>query len=150
MAWTSIRTPQSGIHTAKSRIHVLVMRLEPVTKRGPQHASGGAGRTAFHHKVFAVKKIGRIASVERKWFKAGERREHSGGPFPAVSQKAFYAEGALAQRMRVHRRGVPMGKIKISQARVRSVTAPGIGSLHVIRRSIRRTVPLRFRRQLSA
>src|SRR5580698_319732 len=51
---------RSMIHAAKPRIRVLVMSLEPVAKRRPQHARGGARRATLHDEVLTIEEIRRV------------------------------------------------------------------------------------------
>src|SRR5579872_894444 len=66
---------KSEIDAAESGVHVLVMPLEPVAEAGAQHAGSRARRTAFHHEVFAVEEIGRVAAIKRERLESSERRE---------------------------------------------------------------------------
>src|SRR4051795_4666444 len=45
------------VHAAKTRIHILVVRLEPVAEGRPQHAGSRAWRPAFHHKMLSIKEV---------------------------------------------------------------------------------------------
>jgi len=72
-------------YAAEARIYVLVMCLEPVTKRRTKHTGGSARRAALHDEVFAIKEISRVPLVERKGPEARERTEDGRGPLPSVA-----------------------------------------------------------------
>src|ERR1700675_4705124 len=82
----SIISRSSAAYAAKTRIHILIMRLEPVTKRGPQHARSGTRRAALHDEMLAIKEISRVSPVERKGLETWKWTENGGGPFPPVAQ----------------------------------------------------------------
>src|SRR5205807_843830 len=127
---------------AKSRVHILIVGLKPVPEARSQHASSGARRSALHDVVFAIKKVGRVTAIERKCLESGEGTKDRGRPLPTVAEQALHSESALAQRMRIHRSGVPMGEVEIPQARIGSVTTPRIASLRAVRTGIGRSLPL--------
>jgi hypothetical protein len=58
-------------HAAKSCIHVLVMRLKPVTKTRSKHASCRAWRAAFEHEMLVVVEVRGVTQVERKRLETG-------------------------------------------------------------------------------
>src|SRR5438270_12103699 len=126
----------SGIHAAKSGVHILVMRLKPVAEARSQHASGRARRSAVHHEMFAIKEVGRVTTVERKWLEAGEWTKNRGCPFPTVAEKALHSESALAESMPIHGSRIPMCEVEVPQARIGSIPTPGVASLRAIRTSI--------------
>src|SRR5579864_5198968 len=105
---------KSGFHAAKPCVHVLVMCLEPVAKRGAQHARRSTWRAAFHHKMFAVKKIGGVAGIKRKSLESGKWREHARGPFPTIAHHVLDAESAAAGRKGVYRCRIPMAEIEVA------------------------------------
>src|SRR5579864_9606530 len=111
-------------HAAESRIHVLVMRLEPVAEGTPQHACGSARRSAFHDVVLAVEKVGGVAGIKRKALEARERSEERRRPFPAIAQEIAHAECTLACGGCSDRRGIPALKIEIAAPRRRLFIAP--------------------------
>src|SRR6266700_3433797 len=102
------------IHAAESRVHVLVMCLEPVAKCRTKHARSRARRSTLHDEVFAIEKISRVSAVERKRLKPGKWRENSGRPLPTIAQHVVYSESALAFGEGVHRCGIPVAEIKIA------------------------------------
>src|SRR5215470_1113691 len=102
--------PSVIARTAKSGIDVLVMRLEPVTERCPQHASRGPRRSALHDIVFSVKEICRISGIKRERHETGKRLKWGRGPFPSIAQHVFDAESACSAGMRVNRHRLPGSK----------------------------------------
>ena len=58
-------------HAAKSRIHVLVVRLEPVAKTRSQHACRRARRTTFEHVMLVVVEVRGVTQIERKRLESG-------------------------------------------------------------------------------
>src|SRR5258708_39396616 len=106
-----LNSPYLTAHAAKSGVCELVMRLEPVAERAPQHACRGARRPAFQDEVLAIKELGGGSAVEREWFESGEGGEFSGSPLPPVADHAVNGEGALAPGKRVHRGGTPACEI---------------------------------------
>src|SRR5438309_23709 len=96
-----------SIDASEPCIHVLVVRLKPVAKRRTQHARRGACRTALHDEVFAIKKIGGVAVIERKRRESRIRSERCGSPFPTVPKQSLHTERAAPLRMRIHRGRIP-------------------------------------------
>src|SRR5580704_1312414 len=127
------------------------MRLEPVSKRPPQHARSGARRAAFHYVVLAVKEILSVARIEGHTREARERSERRSRPFPAVSDHVLHAECTRSRWMCAHGRRIPRLKIKITFACTRRFFAPGIAALRrALRRSVRCAMKLRLRRKFAA
>src|SRR5579863_9742942 len=135
---------QLRLRKAELCVHVGIMRLKPVAKRAPQHALRGARRAALHHKMFAVKKIGRVTRVKRKRFEAGKRRENRRRPLPSVAEQIAYAKSALARGMRVDRRWIPIRKIEIPALAARLDVSPRIRAFAFRWRAVRGAMPLRF------
>ena len=77
-------TPRSSIDTAKSRIHVLVMRLKPVAERRTQHAGSRTRRAAFHDEMLSIEEVGGVSAVERKRLESRKRPKYCGRPFPTI------------------------------------------------------------------
>src|SRR5580704_1785051 len=138
---------QSAAYAAKPRVNELIVRLEPVTEGAPQHACGGARRSALHDEVFAVEEIGGVTAVERKGLEPGERGELGGGPLPPVTQYAVDAEGALASGKRIHRHGIPTSEIKVAERVCRLCAPPRICPLLAVWSGICGALPLGFRGQ---
>src|SRR5579884_2615610 len=130
-------------YAPESRIHVLVMRLEPVAEGTPQHACGGARRSAFHDVVLAVEKVGGVAGIKRKALKAGERSEERRRTFPAITKKVTHAECALTCAGCSDRSGIPALKIKIAPPRGGLFITPRILPLTTFT-GVGGAVPLRF------
>ena len=126
------------------------MRLKPVTECRPQHTCGRPRRTALHDEVLAIKKICGIPAIERKRLESRKRSEHRGCPLPSVAQHSFNSESALSLRISVHRRGIPALEIEVAESSLRSFPSPGIQALALIRSTVRRALPLLFRRQCLA
>src|ERR1700730_4628233 len=124
------------------------MRLEPVAKRGPQHARGRARRAALHHEMLAVKEISGVSPVKRKGLKTWKGPEDSGGPFPSVAQQIVYAESALAFGKRIHRHGIPTVKVEIAELFIElsigRLIAPRINSCFSVDSAVSSALPLRF------
>src|SRR5208282_1997170 len=95
--------------------------------------------------MLAIKKIGRVAPVERKWLESRKRTERRGCPLPSVAQQIMHTEGALAIRKRIYGRRIPAIKIEIAALRIGHFVAPGIPTRPSVARAIRRPLPLRFR-----
>src|SRR5437879_13032320 len=102
------------------------MRLEPVSKRSPQHARSGARRATLHHIVVAVEEICGIVRIERHWCKPRKWRELRPRPLPTVPHEIVHAESASAWDMRPHRRRIPRFEIEVSPGRARCFLAPGV------------------------
>src|SRR5713101_488184 len=126
-------------------MHVLVMRLEPVAKRGSQHARGGTRCATLHHVMLPIKEISGVPAVERKWLETGKRSENGGGPFPPVTQHIVNAKSALPFRKRIHRHGVPTVKVKIAEPGIRRLRAPRISPCLSVDAAVGGMLPLRFR-----
>src|SRR6266567_2005000 len=135
------------IHAAESRVHVLVVCLEPVAKRRTKHARSSARRSALHDEVFAIEKIGRVTAVERKRLESREWCEDRGRPLPTIAQHVVYAERALALGEGIYRRGIPMAEIKIAEARTKLLVGPWILPFYPVVGSIGGAVPLLFARK---
>src|SRR5438552_7245045 len=121
------------------------MRLEPVSKRSPQHARSGARRATLHHIVFAVEKICGIVRIERHWRKPRKRRELRPRPLPTVPDEIVHAESASPWEMRPRRRGIPRFEIEVSPGRARGFLAPGVAPfLPALWSSVRGAMKLRF------
>src|SRR5260370_105539 len=123
------------------------MRLEPVSKRTPQHARGGARRATFHHIVLAVKKIRGIARIKGHGRESRKRRKLRPRPLPPVPHKIMHAECACTGGMRSRRQRIPRFEIEISPGRARLFFAPELAALPgALRRSIVRPMKLRLGR----
>src|ERR1019366_3062095 len=48
---------RSVAYAAETGVHILVVGLEPVAKRGPKHACGRTHRAPLHDEVLAVEKV---------------------------------------------------------------------------------------------
>src|SRR5579864_2883450 len=96
--------------------------------------------------MFAVEKIGGVARVKRKAFKAGEGSEDAGRPLPAVAEKIADPERALTGGGCTNGGGIPALKIEIAMLQTGSFVAPGILSF-AVPSCIGSAMPLRFRRQ---
>src|SRR6516164_3545652 len=128
-------------------VNVRVKRLEPVTKRPPEHTSSGARRAAFYDIVLAIKEIRRIAGIVRQGHKAWKGLEFRACPFPSVSNDVLHAESAGAPRIPAHGSRIPIRKIEIPKTRIRGFIAPRIVAFHAfVRRSVCCAVELRFGR----
>src|SRR5229473_838268 len=124
------------------------MRLEPVSKRPPKHASGGARRATLHHIVLAVKKVCRIAGIEWHRCESRKRPKLRARPLPPVSYQVVYPESTRARGMQTDRCRIPRFEIEIPPRCARCFLAPGIAALLLAaRRSIRGAMKLRLRRQ---
>src|SRR5260370_7430687 len=102
------------------------MRLEPVSKRTPQHARGGARRATFHHIVLAVKKIRGIARIKGHGRESRKRRKLRPRPHPPVPHKIMHAECACTGGMRSPRQRIPRFEIEISPGGPRLFLPPAI------------------------
>src|SRR5260370_35500439 len=98
-----LNSPYLTAHAAKSGVCKLVMRLEPVAERAPQHARCGARRPAFQDEVLAIEEIGGVSAVEREWFESGDRCKLSRRPLPPLAEHAVTTEAALALGSDVNR-----------------------------------------------
>src|SRR5208337_860548 len=149
MACTSILNPlrrqteySLAPNAAKTRIDILVVRLEPVAKGRAQHARGGARRSTFHDEVLAIKKIGGVATVKRKWLESGEWSKNGGGPLPPIAEQIVDAESALGLGKRIYGQGVPAMKVEITELGVRRFAAPGVWASVSVKRAVGGAVPL--------
>src|SRR3982074_3618604 len=124
------------------------MRLEPVAKRGPQHARGRPRRAALHDEMLAVQEISGVSPIKRKGPKTWKGPEDSGGPFPSIAQQIVYAESALAFGKRIHRHGIPTVKVEIAELFIElsigRFVAPRIDSCFSVDGAICGALPLRF------
>src|ERR1700686_1072951 len=111
---------------AKLRVHVRIMRLEPVAERPAEHARCRARRTALHHEVLAIEEIRGIPGIERKWLESRERRKRRARPFPAIPDEIGDAEVADALRVRSRGNQVPTLEIKIAVPRRGRFRAPRV------------------------
>ena len=109
---------------AKLRVHVRVMRLEPVAERPPQHARGRARRTALHHEVLPIEEIRGIPGIERKWLEPGKGRKRRARPFPAIPHEIGDAEIAVALRVRSRREPDPSARNQNCRAARRALPRP--------------------------
>src|SRR5258708_22364922 len=134
-------------HAAKSGVCKLLMRMEPVGERAPQHARCGARRPAFQDEVLAIEEIGGVSAVERKWCECGERGKFSGSPLTPIAEHAVNTEGALALGKYVHRGGAPACEIEIAKLLRRPFLAPRVLPLFALRGSVCRALPLGFSEQ---
>ena len=138
------------VYAAKSRIYILIMRLEPIPERRPQHAFRRPRGPAFHHVMLAIEKIRRISRIKIECLESREWREHRGRPLPAVPQHVRDPERAVARGKVSHRRGVPAMKIEVAVPFRRGLRSPRIDSLSSQRAAVSRPLPLRFARQFLA
>src|SRR5208282_4875294 len=134
----------SMIHAAESRIYILVVSLEPVAKRRPQHAPSGARRAALHDKVFSIEKIRGVSPVKRKRLESRERGENTGSPLPSIPHHVVNPKSALPRRKSVHRRGIPTAEIKVAESCIGLKVAPGIFPFDPVPRAVGCAVPLCF------
>src|SRR5208283_4727038 len=132
-------------HAAETCIYILVMRLEPVAKRWPQHAGGGARRATLHDEVLAIEEICRVAGVERKPLEARKGCEKRGSPFPPVAKHAIYAKCALAAGKGSYGLRIPTVEIEVAVVCIRRVVAPQVSYFNSVRSTVCGTVPLLFR-----
>src|SRR4051812_19461077 len=63
----------------------------------------------------SVEEICRVACIERKWFKAGERSEDGGGPFPSIADHFNCSEVAACLGKRIDRGRIPALEIDIAR-----------------------------------
>src|SRR5258708_39412948 len=91
------------------------MRLEPVPERLAQHAGCGSRRTALHHVMLSIKKVGGVPGIKREFLESRKRLEDGRGPFPAVAHQSFESEGALSLWESADRHGIPTMEIAISK-----------------------------------
>src|SRR6266446_8219629 len=100
--------------------------------------------------MLAIKKVSRVSGIEEKGLESGKGREHGGSPLPAVSQHILNTESTGTLGIRSNRDGIPILKIKVAARRVGRFRTPGIFSALALQRTIRRALPLGFRRQALA
>src|SRR5260370_23901632 len=105
------------------------MRLEPVSKRTPQHARGGARRATFHHIVLAVKKIRGIARIKGHGRESRKRRKLRPRPLPPVPHKIMHAECACTGGKRSRRQTIPRYYIQNSPAPASLFFPPRLAAL---------------------
>src|SRR5512136_723518 len=139
-----------GTDAAELRVDVRVARAEPVAERRPQQLAGSGGRSALHDEVLAVEEISRVLRVGRRRAEAGERREGSAGPFPAVADQLLGAPGASARGMTTRRLRVPAGEVEDAVHGRRLLVAPRVPPLAELRGPERRALELRLGRQPQA
>src|ERR1700722_18542452 len=94
------------------------MRLEPVAKTRPQHASSGARRTALEHVMLVVVEVGRVPFIEWKRLETGQRAELRRRPFPAVAELTDDSRRAAIVQMRLDGRRLPSAEIEVACLRV--------------------------------
>src|ERR1700680_2943431 len=141
LLWTSV------FNAAKRRVHVRVMRLEPVSERPAKHAGGRARRTTLHYEVLPIEEIRGVPGIERKWLEPGKRGEWRARPFPTISHQIGNAEVAVTLWVRSCRNRVPALEIKIAVPRGRRFLAPGVRAFAAAARAVRGPMPFHFARQ---
>src|SRR6202795_5411881 len=120
------------------------MRLKPIAEGAPKHAGVGARRSALHHEMFRIEKVGGVALVKREKLQSRQGTKKRCSPLPTVAQKILYTEIAGAYWMPVDGRGVPVLKAKISARVIGGFIAPGILPLASFRRAVSGAMPLLF------
>src|SRR5271170_6644956 len=103
-----------------------IVRLEPVPEGSAQHACVRARRSALHHEMFSIEKIGRIARIERKGLEPGQGPELCRSPLPSVANQVEHAIRARARGMCVNRGGIPAFVMEIAARWTRRSFAPWI------------------------
>src|ERR1700674_2339734 len=131
----------------KLRVHVRVMRLEPVAERPAQHASGCARRTTLHHEVLAIEEIRGISGIERKGLEPWKRRELRARPFPTIPHEIGDAEFTDAVRVRSRGNRIPALEIEIAVPRGWCFRTPGVRVFDAAASAARGAMPFRFARQ---
>src|SRR5215472_9413404 len=104
---------RSALNAAKFRVHIRIMRLEPIPERSSQQTRRRARRTALQDEVLTIKEICRIPGIERERLEPREGSEWCARPLPAVADKIGDAEPAVTFGIRTHWNGIPAFKIKV-------------------------------------
>src|SRR5262245_32816439 len=144
MVMLTTASPQYG---SELGVDVRIVGLEPVSKRPPEHASGGSGGSAFHDVMLPVEEVGRITWIEGKRREAVERGELRRRPLPAISDQVCDAERAVPGWIGAHRSGVPPSEIEIAMDRLGRGVTPRIRAFAAGGSAIGGTVKLGFGRQ---
>src|SRR5215469_3679899 len=125
------RSPQLVFNAAECGVHVRVIRLEPVSKRPPQHTGGCAGGAALHHVVLSVKKIGRITRIEGHRRETREWRKRRSCPLPTVAHNIVNTKSAGSSRVRANGIRIPMSEVEITVPLAWCFVSPRIQPLDV-------------------
>src|SRR5205814_2479714 len=113
-------------YAAERGVDVGIAGAKPIAEAWTQQLPRRRRRCTLHHKMLAVKKIGRVLGIGRHWREPGERRKGRRGPFPAVSNQIVNPPGALPRRMAPGRLRVPTVEIEDASRRVGRLIAPRV------------------------
>ena len=139
-------TSDSVLDAAKLRIHVRIVRLEPVAKRSPQHAGGRARRSALHHEMFAVKEIRGISGIKRKCLESRETARKVCASIPIRCPPDRQRRNRCCPRDTIRPAPDPIAENQNCRAWRRAPRSPGICALgpRCACRRRRDAIPLRW------
>src|SRR4029077_14969468 len=101
-------------HATESSVDILIVRLEPIAKRRPQHAGRGAHRRAFHYVVPSIEEVRGVDGIKLICMKARERFERARRPFPSVAHESVDTEDAAGVCKRIDGGRIPSSEIEVT------------------------------------
>src|SRR2546427_4218771 len=131
-----------SFHAPKSRVNVRIVRLKPVAGRPAQHARSGACSPAFCDVMLAVKEVGGVARIKRKWLEPGKGPEDCARPLPTIAQQVGRTEGTGAGGIRPHGDPIPAPEVQVPEELVLRVVSPRVKAVQTVPGALVRAVEL--------
>src|SRR4051794_6488584 len=78
-------------NSPEPRIHIRVIRSEPVAEAAANQLACRRRRRTLHHVMLAVKKIRRVLRVRCHCRKARKRTKDRGSPLPSIADQVLHA-----------------------------------------------------------
>src|SRR5207253_3710692 len=103
-----------------------------------------SGYSAFCDVMLAVKEVGGVARIKRKWLEPGKGPEDCARPLPTIAQQVGHTEGAGAGGIRPHGDRIPALEVKVPEALVWRFVSPRVRAFQTVSCAIGGAMQLGF------